>query len=68
MRNLVEILAGAIRSRAREAGLDPSGLTNIQINELGDAQYLETPNTEAAKFYGKCSDKQWEKVVRLVRR
>ena len=64
----VDILAGAIRSRAREHGEDPTQLDAHAINEYGDAQYAEQPGTVAAQFYAECTDRQWTRVVNRVRR
>jgi hypothetical protein len=67
----MEILAGAIRSRARELGQVPAELTDRAINELGDAQYAEQPRSVAGAFYGDesaCTEWHWRRVRGMVRR
>ena len=69
-REKMDILASAIRSRARKIGKDPRELSNIEINRLADAQYQEEPETVAAKFYADenaCSEWHWKRVCGMVR-
>jgi hypothetical protein len=67
VRDKINILASAIKSRAREYGKSPNELTDREINEFGDAQYREQPDSIAAQFYNMCTDKQWKQVVKAIK-
>ena len=64
----INILAGAIRSRAKTWGDNPADLTNRDINDFGEAQMHQYPDTIATEFYLECTDRQWQRVCNKVRK
>ena len=68
VRGKIDITASAIKSRAREYGMNPYSLTEKEASAFAEAQAQEQPNTIAGAFYLVCTDRQWKRVYNRTQR
>ena len=65
MMDKISLLAGSIRAKAKQDGTDPKTLGDVSCKLI--ASDLDK-DTVASAFFATCSESQWAKVLKQVRK